>query len=290
MGSATFDPRAKLNARSVKTVAICADDFGFDPHVNQAIVELSKLGRLTATSVLVDAGVARSAAQTLLDIDIDIGLHLNLTEVVGDLTTDQVMPLKQLILRAQTRQLSVAWVRGAIDRQISRFEAQFGRLPDYIDGHLHVHQLPVVAEQLLAVLDGKKLPAGFWIRDTRAGVMSGSPWSERFKSWVVGHLGMGGLARQATRRQIGMNQGFFGVYDFTGQHRPFMQMMQGWLTAADSGALLMTHPATRVLDGDPIGSGRVQEYAELASPAFGDLLDTQQIKLARLSQVLSDLP
>jgi len=134
------------------------------------------------------------------------------------------------------------------------------------------------------------LPVGFWVRDTRAGALGGSTGAERFKSWVVGHLGMGHLARQATRHQLGRNRGFFGVYDFTGEHRPFMQMIQGWLGAAQPGALVMTHPATGALANDPIGQARVREYQALGSAAFGDLLQVNHIRLTRLSQTLSSLP
>jgi len=290
MGSDQFNATATPGTTPVKPVAICADDFGVDPQVDAAIVELAGLGRLNATSVLVDAGIDQASVLTLRDLDIDVGLHLNLTDVLGDLTDRDVMPLKQLILRSHARLLPASWVRAAIERQFARFEQQFGRCPDYVDGHLHVHQLPVVRQQLLEVLDTKRLPVGFWVRDTRAGALGGSTGAERFKSWVVGHLGMGHLARQATRHQLGRNRGFFGVYDFTGEHRPFMQMIQGWLGAAQPGALVMTHPATGALANDPIGQARVREYQALGSAAFGDLLQVNHIRLTRLSQTLSSLP
>lgn len=294
MGSDQFHTKATPGADTTKLVAICADDYGVDPQVNQAIVELARLGRLNATSVLIDAVLDDTQftqqVQALAPLDIDVGLHLNLTEVLGDLTTEDVKPLKSLIMAAHLRRLSMSWIRDSIERQIGRFEQRFGRCPDYVDGHLHVHQLPMVREQLLCALADRQLPDGFWIRDTRAGDVSASSASERLKSWVVGHLGMGGLAELASRRQLKRNHGFFGVYDFTGAHRPFMQMMQGWLAAAQPGALVMTHPATGVLDGDPIGNSRVQEYCSLASPAFGELLQIHDVRLARLSQVLSSVP
>ena len=290
MGSDQFNATATPGTTPVKPVAICADDFGVDPQVDAAIVELAGLGRVNATSVLVDAGIDQTSVLTLRALDIDVGLHLNLTDALGDLTDHDVMPLKHLILRSHARLLSRSWVRATIERQFTRFEQQFGCSPDYVDGHLHVHQLPVVRQQLLEVLSTKRLPDGFWVRDTRAGALRGSTRSERFKSWVVGHLGMGHLAMLATRGHLGRNRGFFGVYDFTGQHRPFMQMMQGWLGSAQPGALVMTHPATGHLANDPIGQARVQEYQALGSAAFGDMLRANHVRLTRLSQTLSSLP
>lgn len=273
-----------------RAIAICADDYGVDQNVDRAIVDLAKQGRLTATSVLVDAAIDPESIRALDQVNMDIGLHLNFTEVLGELPVDAVMPLNHLIVRSHARLLSRQWVRANIERQLSRFKALFGRSPDYVDGHLHIHQLPVIRDELLQALDAQALPAGFWLRDTRAGDLSGSPWAEQFKSWVVGHLGMGTLAAKAASQKIGVNQGFFGVYDFTAEHRPFMQMMAGWLAKSSAGALVMTHPSCQALPGDPIGQARVVEYQALGSQAFGELLEAEAVTLAKPSQVLSSLP
>lgn len=275
---------------SLKPVIICADDYGVDPNVDLAIVELARQARLSATSVLVDADISEGSVSALESIDIDIGLHLNFTEVFGQLSPQSVMPLSKLIMRAHARLLPRSWVRANIERQLGRFEALFGRLPDYVDGHLHVHQLPVIRDELIEALTRRQLPSGFWVRDTRAGAMPGWPWSERFKSWVIGHLGMPRLASLVERAQLSRNHGFFGVYDFTRAHRPFMQMLDDWLSQAGEGALIMTHPARQVVANDPIGQARVAEYEGLASDDFLKLLQSRHARLVRASQALSSLP
>jgi len=273
-----------------KMVAICADDYGIDAQIDQAILDLAGQGRLTGASVLVDAPISAEMADALSQSSIDIGLHLNFTEVLGEMSQQQVMPLRTLILRAHARLLSRAWVKQSIERQLERFETLFHRVPDYVDGHLHVHQLPVIAEQLIASLSQRQLPGGFWIRDTRAGALAGSPWSERFKSWVIGHLGMSGLARRAQAAQLQTNRGFYGVYDFSAAHRAFLIMMQQWLAQAQTGALIMTHPARQAVQGDPMAQARVQEYEGLGSEEFAQLLATHGVQLGRASQMLSGLP
>lgn len=275
---------------SLKEVIICADDYGVDPNVDAAIVELAAQGRLSATSVLVDADISSESIDAIALLDIDVGLHLNFTEVFGQLSSQNVMPLSKLIIRAHARLLSRSWVKANIERQLDRFEALFGHVPDYVDGHLHVHQLPIIRDELIEALSRRQLPTGFWIRDTRAGAMSGWPWSERFKSWVIGHLGMSRLASLAARAQFSRNRGFFGVYDFARTHRPFMQMLDTWLSEAQAGALIMTHPARQVIANDPIGQARVAEYEGLASDGLLQLLQLRQARLVRASQTLSSLP
>lgn len=290
MGSDVVNSQSICLQGSGKAIAICADDYGVDVNVDRAIVDLARLGRLTATSVLVDADIGETSVAALNGLDIDVGLHLNFTELLGGLTPDAVMPLNHLIARTHLRLLARQWVRATIERQLDRFESLFGRLPDYVDGHLHVHQLPIIRDELLAALNKRQMPQGFWVRDTRAGELSGSPLAERFKSWVVGHLGMRKLAARASDQQIAINRGFFGVYDFTGEHRPFMQMMAQWLSQAKAGALVMTHPSCQALLSDPIGQARVLEYQALASPAFGKLMQDKNVSLVRASQTLSCLP
>lgn len=275
-----------------KGIALCADDFGADPAINAAIVELGSAGRLSATSVLVDGSHVQSEVPALAGLALDVGLHLNLTEQVGELAHSDVMSLNTLIMRSHLGGLDPRWVKDSIDRQLDRFEAAFARAPDYVDGHLHVHQLPVVRDALLQALSDRYPKKPLWLRDTRALPGIGRGWSliDRFKTWVIGHLGMAQLARAARARAIPCNHGFAGVYDFTRPHPPFLEMMQRWLSCSAAGTLIMTHPATAVIPGDPIGAARVAEYEGLASEAFVDLLNQHGLRLVRLSQAKSSLP
>jgi predicted glycoside hydrolase/deacetylase ChbG (UPF0249 family) len=281
-----------INRTIEREMAICADDFGVDETVNAAIVDLASRGRLSATSVLVD-GIAVQSAKTLLGpLPLDIGLHLNFTDAIGLLNATDVKPLARLILQAHARQLNHRWVRSGIERQFDRFEGLFGKAPDYVDGHLHVHQLPIIREVLIDVLNRRYRGQKIWLRDTRSplGWMPSWSWSERFKSWLIGHLGMSGLAKQARANGWQTNLGFAGVYDFTREHPAFEDMIKRWCAHCKTGSLIMTHPAKQSFNGDPIGQSRVDEYQVLGSEAFGEYLSDQNIRVARLSQVFSALP
>ena len=59
---------------------INADDWGLDVATTDAIAACFERGRLTATSAMVFMDDSIRAAQLALDIGIDVGLHLNLTE------------------------------------------------------------------------------------------------------------------------------------------------------------------------------------------------------------------
>ena len=283
---------AQINSTFEREVAICADDFGVDQAVNEAIVDLAAQGRLSATSVLVDGSAVQSADALLRPLPLDIGLHLNLTDAIGQIKATDVKPLTRLILQAHARQLNHQWVRAGIARQFDRFEGLFGQAPDYVDGHLHVHQLPIIREVLMDVLSRRYRGHKIWLRDTRSlpGLKQSWSWSDRFKPWLIGHLGMSALFKQARANGWQTNQGFAGVYDFTREHPAYDEMLKRWCAHCKTGSLIMTHPAKQSVAGDPIGQSRVDEYQVLGSQAFGQYLSDEKIRVSRLSQVFSTLP
>lgn len=281
---------AQKDGTPVRLVAICADDFGVDHAVNDAIVDLAAQGRLSATSVLVDGSAVQNAKTLLGPLALDIGLHLNLTDAIGQLTLSDVKPLARLILQAHARQLSQHWVRVGIERQFDHFERLFGKAPDYVDGHLHVHQLPIVRDGLIDVLNRRYPGQKIWIRDTRSPRGLKPSWSDRLKPWLIGHLGMPALAKKAQASGWQTNQGFVGVYDFTRAHPAYDDMLKRWCAHCTTGSLIMTHPAKQSMAGDPIGQSRVDEYLVLGSKAFGQYLSDENIRVTRLSHVFSTLP
>lgn len=183
-------------------------------------------------------------------------------------------------------------MRAGIERQFDRFEGLFGRAPDHVDGHLHVHQLPIIREVLVDALNRRYRGQKIWLRDTRSpiGMTPSGSWSDRFKPWLIGHLGMADLAKQARANGWQTNQGFVGVYGFTREHLAYEDMPKRWCAHCTTGSLIMTHPAKQTLSSDPIGQSRVEEFQVLGSEAFGQYLSNENIRIARLSQVFSTLP
>jgi len=143
---------------------ICADDYGLSDAVDDAVIELIQNNRLTATSCIVNGYHVRSSVSKLKPYrgKIDIGLHLFLTDgkplshqtTGGDLI-DQNGNLNsfwKLTVKTYFRNLNFESVYDEIRKQIETFSDLFGGMPDFIDGHKHVQQLPVIREALLKVI------------------------------------------------------------------------------------------------------------------------------------------
>ena len=87
-----------------------------------------------------------------------IGLHVTLTAPFKPLSADFV-PLRDgrfltlsNILRASTaRRLRTEMLVAEIASQLRRFLDAFGHLPDFLDGHQHVHLFPQIRDAFLKV-------------------------------------------------------------------------------------------------------------------------------------------
>ncbi len=174
-----------------RRVALCVDDFGLHAGVNAAVFRLAELGRLNAVSCMVAApawGDSAAALAALPRDKIELGLHLDLTEHP---MRQPARRLPHLIAAAYARRLDREPLRAEIEAQLDAFEAHAHRAPDYVDGHQHVHQLPVVREVLLQALSRRYRERLPWLRSTRAAA------PRALKPRIIETLGAAGLRRAA---------------------------------------------------------------------------------------------
>ncbi|KAG1256405.1 hypothetical protein G6F68_009802 [Rhizopus microsporus] len=267
-----------------KRIVVCGDDFGMNADIDEGMIALAAMGRGSAGSCLSLGPTFVSNARRLAVHDVDVGLHVNFSESLG--ADAEPMPsLGALILRAYAGRLDRAWIDAQLTRQFDAFEAAFGRAPDYVDGHQHVHQLPGIREQVLSQLkrrDGDHRP---WLRQTAPGALCGIPLKESIKARIIGALGAAALARQARRDGLRTNRRLLGVYGFDGGKRRYADLLQNWLFNAHDGDLLMCHPAMDCKEGSPMSRQRRAEFDVLASAKLGDWMRANGVRIARLPVV-----
>ncbi|NRF70828.1 ChbG/HpnK family deacetylase [Aquincola sp. S2] len=273
----------ECEAQRLRRIAVCADDFGLRCGINEAIVALAQAGRLTAVSCMVEAPAWGCGLPALRRLDrggIDIGLHLDVGADAAPLA------LPALILRAYSGRLDRALLRQRIEVQLTAFEQALGRPPDFVDGHRHVHQLPLIGEALLAVLDERYPQRRPWLRRTRApaGRLHGLAGG---KAALVAALGGHRFAEAAQRLGYPLNARLLGVYDFHAAAAAHPRRLQQWLAQCGDGDLLMCHPALPDGTPDPIGRARENEFAQLRGADFAVALRQAGVALVRLSRWLA---
>ena len=250
----------------LKRILICADDFGMSPEIDAGIIELASAGRLSAVSCMSGGKSFAANAPGLAGLPIDKGLHLNLTESLDGEAC--VQPLRRLILMCFSRRLDPQFVRYEIESQLDAFERVFGFPPDYVDGHQHVHQFPVVRECLIDILRrrfGERLP---WLRSTLQSARL--PWGG--KAALIEFLGGRSMKDMAEGFGFQMNRHLLGVYGFEGGEAAYLRLLDKWIRLAEQDDLIMCHPARGVTAGDSLGMQRCAEFAALSGATLPMLL------------------
>lgn len=267
---------------SLQPVVFCADDFGLAPGVSEAISDLIRQGRLSATSCMSGCAAWPSHAALLREAvtthPADVGLHLTLTGQRPLLPLRRLAPRGGFLPLGRLLALSLAGAfprdefRGELRAQLDAFEEHWGAPPDYVDGHQHVHLLPGVREVLIEELVARYGPDRVYLRNCA------EPYARcvarrvvlpkaLFISWL-GH----GLAAQARRAGIAMNEGFAGLHDFSGRV-PFRKLMQAFLAHRAPRHLIHVHPGrvdTDLVAVDPLTMPRERELAYLAGDGFAE--------------------
>lgn len=260
-----------------KHVILCADDFGMNSAINDGILTLADQGRLSAASCLVLGPDFISHAPALKATGLQIGLHLNFTEAMGQ--AGLYVPVAVLIRLAYLRRLDARQIQAQIRQQLDAFELTVGKPPDFVDGHQHIHQFPQIRTQLLQELSRRYPDTKPYLRNTWPSALAGVPLAQRFKAYVIGLLGARRFTAIAQQQGYSMNSAFLGVYDFLGGQAAYQPLLHAWLSAARQGDMLMCHPAARVMKQDGLGAQRYAEFQVLSSALMGDYLSKQGIRL-----------
>jgi predicted glycoside hydrolase/deacetylase ChbG (UPF0249 family) len=278
-------------SQAARRIWLCADDFGISPAVNTAIRELVVQGRLNATSALVAAPSFHRGEAAALDVlnarerRVAIGLHLAFTAPLRPLSKGfktlregAFPPLATTARLALTYRFDHAALVGEITAQMQRFLDTFGRAPDFVDGHHHVHVLPQIGDAVLEVIPGAAPNA--WLRQCGRA----APLAQRFSDpkGLLLDLFSYRFRRRAAARGLRTNPAFAGTYAFDASAN-FAALFPRFLDSLPDGSVVMCHPGfvdAELERLDPLTTLREKEYAFFASDAFPVVLANHGVALA----------
>jgi predicted glycoside hydrolase/deacetylase ChbG (UPF0249 family) len=264
----------------MQNVIISADDYAMDGGVDAAILKLASLGSISATSAMVLSPRWAAAAEASQDAaPLSWGLHLDLTSAFAD-RRFAGPGLLSLMVRAMTRCLDRAALRREADRQLSLFETGRKGAPDFVDGHQHVHHLPVIRDVLLEALQDR-----YGGGANRIGIRICKPRVWRgAKAAIIAESGSLRLSQLARTLGHPVNSDFAGVYDFSAGAN-LAAYWRGWAQRlAGQLPLIMCHVAVQSGEGsvgDPIREARFKEFNFLASGEFQSLCRQYAMRPAR---------
>ena len=287
----TEAPQPVVQPEVSRRIWLCADDYGISLAVNAAIRDLVVRGRINATSAMTVApSLTRSEAVSLTMLNaggrrVALGLHVTLTGPFRPLSKGfeplddgAFLSLEDMMKAAILRRLRPALLDAEVRAQLAAFVTLFGRPPDFIDGHRHVHLFPRIRNAVLAA--AKELAPGAWVRQCGSTGPIGQRLSDP-KGLLVDWLSRG-LTRRARALGVPTNPAFAGTYTY----RPdadFAALFPRFLAVTPEAGVVMCHPG--VVDAelerlDPLTTLREREYAYFLDDGFPGVLAAHGVVLA----------
>ena len=238
-----------------------ADDLGLSQGVDAAILDLARSGRLQGVSLLVNGPSATAAVEAWRDLADPpaLTLHLCLTEGhrlpncpalptgFGTLLLASLLPWRRRRIAPQ--------VRRVLQQQISRYRQLTGVHQIQLDGHQHIHLVPLVLDAVLELAHTESIT---WVRTTREPLPEGVSLRLWWRSlltggllkWLVLQLLCGLAIPRLRRAELATNRRFAGVL-FSGSMFG-IAFRRCWETAYSSSSLdrasqpvVLIHPAQR---------------------------------------------
>jgi predicted glycoside hydrolase/deacetylase ChbG (UPF0249 family) len=268
-------------------LVVTADDFGIGPATTQGILELARLGRLTATVLLVTSPYAEAAVQSWRHAGrpLALGWHPCLTldrpvlapGLVGSLVDakGRFWSLRRFLTRLYTGRIRAAEIEAELRAQAERFTELVGAPPDVVNSHHHVQVFPPVGAALAGALEaGRTRP---YVRRVREPLrtLACVPGARR-KRCVLSALGRR-ASRLQERRGFPGNDWLGGVTDPAWLADP--RFFERWLARLPGRVVELTcHPGHLDLalvgrdcrEGDGQLQRRVREWGLLRQPGFVD--------------------
>jgi hypothetical protein len=187
------------------------------------------------------------------------------------------MPLGATLRHAFLHRFDASALVAELEAQLTKFCELFGRAPDYIDGHHHVHLLPQVRDAVLAVT--KQRAPNAWIRQCGRGAPLIKKVAD-YKGFFLDLLSRD-FARRARAAGLPTNPAFAGTYEFN-DDADFAALFPRFLDRLPQGSVVMCHPGfvdAELQRLDPLTTLREREYAFLAGERFPGVLAAHGVGL-----------
>ncbi|MBE1237614.1 hopanoid biosynthesis-associated protein HpnK [Phaeovibrio sulfidiphilus] len=281
-----------------RTLIVCADDFGLDEAVNEAVEAAFRDGFLTCASLMVGEGACADAVARARRLPgLGVGLHVAVTSgrpvLPAGRIPDLVGPDGRFdgnLARAGIRYFFLPRVRRQLADEIrAQFEAfRATGLPlDHVNVHQHYHLHPTVASLILAIGREYGLRA-MRVPDEPVDVLRAVAPSETIRAplyrfWI--HM----LRARLRRAGLVVNDSLLGLH-WTGAMTP--ERVRALLENLPAGVSeLYFHPSVRrtpVLESAAPGYQYVAEYEALMNEDNRACLARQSVTLATWSDLAGD--
>jgi len=146
-----------MYSEHLNNLIISADDFGVSPEANRNILALAREKKIDRTGVMMGGKFSEDEIKELLESGIKIDIHLHLLE--KDFFEKREEEASRGVFRrgflflidVTSGRYTPGKVKQIWKKQIEDFRATFGRYPDGLNSHEHMHYFPPFFRVVLAL-------------------------------------------------------------------------------------------------------------------------------------------
>ena len=228
---------------------------------------------------------AEDIAEVFEISSVDIGLHFSLTTLPPLIISKTYSSPHDVLFDLLTSRLSKESIELEFELQWNTFVLKCGRVPDFVDGHHHIHQLPIIRDVITDFLKNKKVMTYMRVCSFKLE----KPYLSKIniKKYVISFFSYH-LKKQCTFKNIFTNKSFDGVVYVSAKYN-YKSSFEKLLNSVDDGLLIMTHPGycDKVLLGlDSYSLERESELSYLKSNEFMSTLLQKNIKILPLREAI----
>jgi predicted glycoside hydrolase/deacetylase ChbG (UPF0249 family) len=270
-----------------RRIWVIADDYGLAPGVNDGILALIEADRISGTSCMTGFPAWGHDAVRLKPHlgRAAVGLHLTLTDQPALTSGSTLAPAGRLPSFAKLAAASSLGgiekrhVHAELDAQLGRFVEAFGKHPDFIDGHQHVHFLPVVRDWLRVTFAGEAGKPRPKLRGSPSMLAKVDAATAKVATIAAVAFGFDAAMQKSGFEIMGP---LFGIYDWRNP-AGFETVLQRAIADLPDGGLFMCHPGkidAVLQERDPMLAARPMELRTLLSDRYSELLSRSGASLA----------
>lgn len=147
-------------------ILVSADDFGLSKRANRNILFLLQMGKIDRVSIFAEGEYGPEEIAALSRSGAKLDLHLKLPHDSSD-AKNFLLRISRFLIFACRKKPSLE-IRQEWERQIRIFQKRFGRLPDGLTSHEHVHFFPPYLSSVLALAKENTIP---FVRFGKEGIL-----------------------------------------------------------------------------------------------------------------------
>lgn len=142
-------------------IIVTADDFGISPRANRNTLYLISIGKINRVAIMVHGEMSKNEIERLNRSELKLDIHLDILHKFNHDRKERsgtAARIFEFVGKFISGKISSAKVEHEWDEQIELFKKIFGRYPDGINSHEHVHLFPPFFKAVLRLSKKYKIP------------------------------------------------------------------------------------------------------------------------------------